>query len=83
MNVSLNEHWKKFVQKKVSSGRYHSSSEVIREALRLLAEKDRTTDAKLKELREEIEKGRRSRKTPFNADEIIEAGRKLKKESSR
>jgi antitoxin ParD1/3/4 len=36
MNVSLPEELAKFVKDKVSTGRYGSSSEVVREALRLM-----------------------------------------------
>ena len=36
MNVSRTEELAAFVASKVRSGRYHSASEVIREALRLL-----------------------------------------------
>ncbi len=37
MNVSLTTELEKFVSAKVDSGRYNSASEVVREALRLLA----------------------------------------------
>jgi antitoxin ParD1/3/4 len=40
MNVSLPEELAEFVKAKVSSGRYTSSSEVVREALRLLEQQD-------------------------------------------
>ena len=40
MNVSLTPDLEKFVSTKVESGRYNSASEVVREALRLLAEHD-------------------------------------------
>lgn len=40
MNVSLTPSLEKFIQEKVSSGMYNSASEVIREALRLLAAKE-------------------------------------------
>ena len=36
MNVSLPEELAKYVKDKVSTGRYGSSSEVLREALRLI-----------------------------------------------
>ena len=41
MNVSLTPELEKFVSTKVSTGRYNSASEVVREALRLLEENDR------------------------------------------
>ncbi len=40
MNVSLTPQLDKFVVKKVASGRYTSASEVVREALRLMEERD-------------------------------------------
>jgi antitoxin ParD1/3/4 len=50
MNVSIGEHWEKFVETAVREGRYGSASEVVREGLRLVEERE----AKLKALREEI-----------------------------
>jgi antitoxin ParD1/3/4 len=52
MNVSLTEQLAKFVKSKVSSGRYTSSSEVVREALRLLEQRDQREAEKLQFLRE-------------------------------
>ena len=40
MNVQLTAALEEFVQKKVQSGLYGSASEVVREALRLLARRD-------------------------------------------
>ena len=40
MNVSLTDELAQFVKAKVSTGRYTSSSEVVREALRLLEQRD-------------------------------------------
>jgi antitoxin ParD1/3/4 len=47
MNVSLTPELESFVAAKVESGRYNSASEVVREALRLLEEYDRTRAAQL------------------------------------
>ncbi len=57
MNVSLTPELEEFVSAKVESGRYHSASEVVREALRLLEERDQDRAARLAEFNEEI--GRR------------------------
>ena len=59
MNVSLTPALEEMVQKKVASGLYNSASEVIREALRLLAENDKIQHAKLMALREDIDIGLR------------------------
>jgi len=40
MNVSLTPELEKMVQRKVQTGRYNSASEVVREALRLMEERD-------------------------------------------
>jgi antitoxin ParD1/3/4 len=57
MNVSLTPALEKMVQQKVASGLYNSASEVIREALRLLAQNDKLQHAKLTALREDVEVG--------------------------
>ncbi len=41
MNVSLTPHLEAMIRQKVESGRYNNASEVVREALRLLEERDR------------------------------------------
>jgi antitoxin ParD1/3/4 len=50
MNVSLGERWEGFVAEIVGQGRYGSASEVVREGLRLVEERE----AKLKALRETL-----------------------------
>ena len=57
MNVSLTPELEKFVASKVDSGRYNSASEVVREALRLLEEHERSRAAQLAEFNQEL--GRR------------------------
>lgn len=57
MNVSLTPELEDLVKRKVQSGLYTSASEVIREALRLLEDKDRLREMHLEELRADIRKG--------------------------
>ncbi len=57
MNVSLTPELEEFVQSKVENGRYNSASEVIREALRLLEEHEKSRIAQLAAFNEEL--GRR------------------------
>lgn len=57
MNVNLTPELEAFVRDKVSSGRYNSSSEVVRDALRLFEEQDRIREMKLELLRKEVQKG--------------------------
>lgn len=51
MDVSIEERWKPMVDKLVETGRYHSASEVVDEALGLMRERE----AKLAALRATIE----------------------------
>jgi antitoxin ParD1/3/4 len=77
MNISLNPHFEELVKGKVQSGLYNSVSEVMREALRLLEERDQLRDLRLEELRSEIQKGINSGEaTPLNIEEIKASGRK-------
>lgn len=57
MNVSLTPELEELVSAKVQTGRYSSASEVVREALRLLEDRDRAKAAQLAELNREL--GRR------------------------
>ena len=57
MNVSLTPELEQVINSKVADGSYHSASEVVREALRLLQRRDETHAAKLAALRSEIERG--------------------------
>jgi len=57
MNVSVGKDFEEFARSKVASGDYASVSEVIREGLRLLKEKDLLLEAKLQSLRGKIQKG--------------------------
>ncbi len=80
MNVSLTPELEKIVNDKVASGMYHSASEVIREALRLMKEQDALREFRLQELRKEIAKGieqaERGEVVPFDAEAIKAEGRR-------
>ena len=52
MNVSLGDRWERFVENTVRSGRYGSASEVVREGLRLVEERE----ARLSALRDMLER---------------------------
>jgi antitoxin ParD1/3/4 len=51
MNVSIGDRWQGFVERVVKSGRYGSASEVVREGLRLVEERE----VKLEALRRTLE----------------------------
>jgi antitoxin ParD1/3/4 len=57
MNVSLTPELENLVHSKVDSGLYLSASEVVREALRLLEERDKIQAMRMDELRREIRIG--------------------------
>lgn len=57
ISVSLTPELVSLIKAKVATGRYSSTSEVVREALRLLQEQDRLQAVKLDELRKEIRRG--------------------------
>jgi antitoxin ParD1/3/4 len=57
MNVSLTPALEKFVAQKVQSGLYQTASEVIREGLRLLEERDALHQARLDDIRQAIQDG--------------------------
>jgi antitoxin ParD1/3/4 len=77
MNVSLTPQLEKLVKNKVESGLYGSASEVMRDALRLLEERDRRYSLRVEELRAEIKKGLDSgESTPLDVGDIKARGRK-------
>ena len=57
MNVSLTPELEQLIHKKVETGLYLSASEVVREALRLLEERDKLQAMKFEEVRREIQIG--------------------------
>jgi antitoxin ParD1/3/4 len=59
MNVSLTHEWESWLQQRVESGLYDSPSEVIRESLRLLRERDEQRQAMVEDLRAEVLLGAR------------------------
>ena len=56
-NVVLSEHQHVLVESLVQSGRYQNASEVLREGLRLIEERERIGEAKLKVLKQAARQG--------------------------
>lgn len=56
-NVVLTEHQHEFVDSLVETGRYQNASEVLREGLRLIEQRERLEAAQLAALREAAAKG--------------------------
>ena len=59
-SYSLGTHFEEFVRRQVRSGRFASASEVVREGLRLVEEREAERAARLDALRAEIARGRES-----------------------
>jgi antitoxin ParD1/3/4 len=56
-NIALTPHFDRFVQSSVDSGRYQSASEVVRDALRLLENREQERREAVQRLRHDIELG--------------------------
>lgn len=57
LNVSLTPQLEEMVRTKVASGKYNSASEVLRDALRMLEERDQIREMRLQALRKAIQEG--------------------------
>lgn len=81
MNISLTAELEEVVDQRVRSGRYGSASEVVREALRLLEERDRLRELRFAELKRDVTAGvaelDRGASAPLDVAKIKAAGRKL------
>lgn len=56
-SYSIGSHYETLVHELVKSGRYASASEVVRDSLRMLEEREEQRAAKLAALRDDIRKG--------------------------
>ncbi|MBX9679266.1 MAG: type II toxin-antitoxin system ParD family antitoxin [Gemmataceae bacterium] len=56
-NVHLTDHFDQFVESSVGSGRFSNASEVVREALRLMEDRDLKNKAKIDALRQAAKEG--------------------------
>jgi antitoxin ParD1/3/4 len=71
-SLSLGEHWEVFIKNEISSGRYGSASEVVRDALRSMEERK----SKLEALRAHLVQGAQQAKSgdfvdDFSMDTLI------------
>lgn len=56
-SYALGSHFENFIKQQIERGRYCSASEVIRDALRLLEEREELRETQLKALRQQIREG--------------------------
>jgi antitoxin ParD1/3/4 len=71
-SYTIGKHYERFIKDLVESGRYSTASEVMRDALRLVEEREERRKAKLEALRSEIQKGLDSGPAEgFDVEDII------------
>jgi antitoxin ParD1/3/4 len=56
-SYAIGDHFEKFIRKQVESGRYASASEIVRDALRLLEEREQMREIEFEEYRQKIRDG--------------------------
>ena len=56
-NVNLTDHFDRFIDAHIESGRFSNASEMVREALRLLEQREREDEAKIEWLRGAAKEG--------------------------
>ena len=77
----IGDHFEAFIKDQIQQGRYASASEVVRDGLRALEDREKLRAAKLKTLRKEIQRGEQSGEgVPAKA--ALAAGRKRVAEPS-
>ncbi len=76
-NVNLTEHFDRFIEDGITSGRFSNASEIVREGLRLLEQRELENKAKIERLRALAKEGfdaiDRGDYVTLNSDEEIDA----------
>lgn len=57
MNVSIGERWERYIEELLATGRYASASEIMREGLRLVEEREQKLDALRETINASIARG--------------------------
>ena len=68
VNISITPELEAFLQSRVRSGRYQTTSEVVREALRLLQRQEAERDVAFQQLKAKLERGA----TQADAGELLD-----------
>ena len=71
-SYTLGVHFEGFIQSLVESGRYNNASEVVRDGLRLLEERERLREVKVAELRRLAEEGRLSGLSDEDGEAVLD-----------
>ena len=56
-SYAIGDHFEQFIKTQLESGRYSSASEVVRDALRLMEEREQLRQVQLEQLRQQIQAG--------------------------
>ena len=56
-SFALGEHFEKLMDDLIASGRYNSKSEIVRDGLRAIEDRERLRELKLQDLRDAIQEG--------------------------
>jgi antitoxin ParD1/3/4 len=68
-SITLGDHFESFISQQLETGRYHSISEVVREGLRMLENKE----TKIKALRNMVEEGENSGFVEYSYENLIKS----------
>lgn len=66
MNVSVGPRWDAYIEELLKTGRYGSASEIVREGLRLVEEREQKLEALRETIRASIEEG-----GSYTGDEVM------------
>ena len=85
VNISITPELDAFLQSRVSSGRYQTTSEVVREALRLLERQEAEREQSMQQLKAKFERGaaEAERGELFDGEEVFEELREMIEERLR
>ncbi len=76
-NVNLTEHFDRFIETGITSGRFSNASEVVREGLRLMEQREREDSVKIEWLRSATKEGfeaiERGDYAALNSEEELDA----------
>ncbi len=70
-SYAIGTHFENFIQQQIESGRYSSASEIVRDALRLMEDREELRNTRLKTLRMQLQDGRESG-TGIPADAVFD-----------
>ena len=85
VNISITPELDSFLQSRVQSGRYQTTSEVVREALRLLERQEQDRDEAFRQLKAKLERGagQADRGELIDGDEVFDELREMIEERRR